>query len=106
MVSKASEDLPEPDRPVNTTNWSRGMATSIFLRLCSRAPRIEIVRESAGFFLEVSFMEPLRARPSAAAHGSERSENGTVSPAPAAVMGIMLISPPTGDSHHAFARQD
>ncbi len=49
MVSKASEDLPEPDRPVNTTSWSRGMATSMFLRLCSRAPRIAITRASPGF---------------------------------------------------------
>src|ERR1700722_17068870 len=39
MVSKASEDLPEPDRPVITTRLSRGIATSMFLRLCSRAPR-------------------------------------------------------------------
>src|SRR5262245_27770732 len=42
MVSKASEDLPEPDRPVSTTNWSRGRSRSMFLRLCSRAPRIEM----------------------------------------------------------------
>ena len=47
MVSKASEDLPEPDSPVNTTSWSRGMSRSTFLRLCSRAPRIEITRRSA-----------------------------------------------------------
>src|SRR5581483_11818520 len=46
MVSKASEDLPEPDRPVNTTRLSRGMATSMFLRLCSRAPRMVIWRAS------------------------------------------------------------
>src|SRR6266567_1752657 len=39
MVSKASEDLPEPDSPVRTTRLSRGMSTSTFLRLCSRAPR-------------------------------------------------------------------
>src|ERR1700722_1135355 len=44
MVSKASEDLPEPDRPVNTTSLSRGISTSMFLRLCSRAPRIVIAR--------------------------------------------------------------
>jgi hypothetical protein len=40
MVSKAKEDLPEPERPVITTSLSRGMSKSIFLRLCSRAPRI------------------------------------------------------------------
>src|SRR6185437_4676454 len=48
MVSKAREDLPEPDRPVNTTSWSRGISTSTFLRLCSRAPRMAITRESFG----------------------------------------------------------
>src|SRR5580765_5537289 len=42
MVSKASEDLPEPDRPVITTSLSRGMSTSMFLRLCTRAPRTAI----------------------------------------------------------------
>src|SRR5258708_8677651 len=42
MVSKASEDLPEPDRPVNTTSLSRGIDSVTFLRLCSRAPRIVI----------------------------------------------------------------
>src|SRR5205085_453156 len=46
MVSKAREDLPEPESPVNTTSWSRGISTSIFLRLCSRAPRIAITRAS------------------------------------------------------------
>src|SRR6185437_4867922 len=46
MVSKASEDLPEPDSPVNTTSLSRGMSRSTFLRLCSRAPRMEIMRAS------------------------------------------------------------
>src|SRR5882724_2514604 len=39
MVSNASDDLPEPDRPVITTSLCRGMSTSIFLRLWSRAPR-------------------------------------------------------------------
>src|SRR5688572_18727288 len=42
MVSKASEDLPDPDSPVITTSWSRGRSTSMFLRLCTRAPRTEI----------------------------------------------------------------
>src|ERR1700722_11058214 len=42
MVSKASEDLPEPDRPVSTVRVSRGISTSTFLRLCSRAPRMEM----------------------------------------------------------------
>src|SRR5882757_1464215 len=38
MVSNASEDLPEPDRPVITTSESRGSSTVTSLRLCSRAP--------------------------------------------------------------------
>src|SRR3954466_3811038 len=42
MVSKASDDLPEPDSPVITTSLWRGMSTSTFLRLCTRAPRTEI----------------------------------------------------------------
>ena len=34
-----NDDLPEPERPVNTTSASRGISRSTFLRLCSRAPR-------------------------------------------------------------------
>src|SRR6516225_9019463 len=44
MVSKASEDLPEPESPVNTTSLSRGISTSMFFRLCSRAPRMVMAR--------------------------------------------------------------
>src|SRR6266550_197556 len=42
MVSKASDDLPDPDRPVKTTSLSRGMDSVTFFRLCSRAPRMVI----------------------------------------------------------------
>src|SRR5471032_765017 len=66
MVSKAKEDLPEPDRPVNTTSWSRGIATSMFLRLCSRAPWLVLARASRGGWLGRSGMPP------------ERSKNGPV----------------------------
>src|SRR3954469_23425476 len=38
MVSKASEDLPDPESPVMTTSASRGSETVTSLRLCSRAP--------------------------------------------------------------------
>jgi hypothetical protein len=31
--------LPAPERPVTTTSRARGMATVMFYRLCSRAPR-------------------------------------------------------------------
>src|ERR1035441_4684449 len=40
MVSKASDDLPLPLRPVTTTSLSRGICSVRFLRLCSRAPPI------------------------------------------------------------------
>ena len=39
MVSKASEDLPEPERPVTTVSVLRGIATLMSRRLCWRAPR-------------------------------------------------------------------
>src|SRR5580704_13037051 len=42
MVSNASDDLPDPDRPVMTTSLCRGMSTSMFLRLWTRAPRTAI----------------------------------------------------------------
>ena len=43
-MSKASDDLPEPESPVITVNESRGMSASTFFRLCSRAPRISMLR--------------------------------------------------------------
>ena len=42
MVSKAIEDLPEPESPVNTISLSRGNVRSTLRRLCSLAPRITI----------------------------------------------------------------
>src|SRR5690606_8607377 len=52
MVSNASEDLPEPDRPVITISLSRGRSRSMFLRLCVRAPRMRMnsiaIEEPAG----------------------------------------------------------
>src|ERR687891_39605 len=38
MVSKASDDLPEPDSPVKTISRSRGSSRLTLRRLCSRAP--------------------------------------------------------------------
>src|SRR6266545_672048 len=40
MVSKAREDLPDPDSPVKTIRALRGRSRLTFLRLCSRAPRM------------------------------------------------------------------
>ena len=41
-VSKASVDLPEPDRPVMTVILPLGISTLMFLRLCCLAPFITI----------------------------------------------------------------
>src|ERR1700730_6275718 len=42
MVSKAKEDLPEPLTPVTTVMALWGISTLTFLRLWTRAPRIEM----------------------------------------------------------------
>src|SRR6478609_5016789 len=39
MVSKASDDLPEPLSPVITVRVLRGISTEMFFKLCWRAPR-------------------------------------------------------------------
>src|SRR4030095_5778354 len=39
MVSKAREDLPDPESPVITVRLLRGISRLIFFRLCWRAPR-------------------------------------------------------------------
>src|SRR5262249_7881048 len=42
MVSKASEDLPDPETPITTVRELCGTSKSMFLRLCTRAPRTTI----------------------------------------------------------------
>ena len=42
IVSKASEDLPDPLKPVITVSLLRGISTLIFFKLCSLAPIILI----------------------------------------------------------------
>ena len=42
-MSKAREDLPEPETPVKTMRRSRGSSRSMFLRLCCLAPRMRMV---------------------------------------------------------------
>ena len=42
MVSKARDDFPLPERPVNTTSLFLGISISTFFRLCSLAPLITI----------------------------------------------------------------
>src|ERR1051325_10499524 len=39
MVSKASDDLPDPETPVTTVRVLCGISKSMFLRLWTRAPR-------------------------------------------------------------------
>src|SRR5690242_19204549 len=48
MVSKAREDLPDPLIPVTTISLSRGISTSMFWRLFSRAPWIWMVVRMLG----------------------------------------------------------
>src|SRR5437879_1830714 len=47
MVSKASEDFPDPLSPVITVKVFRGISTSMFFRLCWRAP-CTVIRSSIG----------------------------------------------------------
>src|SRR5689334_25439081 len=49
MVSKASDDLPDPDNPVNTISASRGRSRLTPRRSCSREPLT--IRRSATRFL-------------------------------------------------------
>ena len=42
-MSKASDDLPEPETPVMTTSLFLGISRVTFFRLCSRAPRTEML---------------------------------------------------------------
>src|SRR6266567_4686990 len=53
MVSKASEDFPEPLKPVITVKVLRGISTSIFFRLCWRAP-CTVMRLSMGWKIHFS----------------------------------------------------
>ena len=43
LCQKLDDDFPEPDNPVITINSPRGISREIFLRLCVRAPFIEIL---------------------------------------------------------------
>src|SRR6266576_3803069 len=74
IVSNASDDFPEPDSPVNTTRAFRGSSTSMFLRLCSRAPRT--MRASPGIDFEASRVMVLRSTRGLPAGGSGRGRYG------------------------------
>jgi hypothetical protein len=54
-VSKARDDLPEPLKPVKTTNWFLGIDRLMFLRLFSLAPFMTIMSCGIiGPFLEMA----------------------------------------------------
>src|ERR1700760_1815570 len=58
IVSNASEDFLEPDRPVKTTSESRGISRSTFFRLWTRAPRtLSFEREGTD---EIDTLDSLR----------------------------------------------
>src|SRR5579872_4484500 len=52
MVSKASDDFPDPLNPVMTVKDCRGISTSIFFRLCWRAP-CTVMRLSKWFYFTI-----------------------------------------------------
>src|ERR1700733_890496 len=72
MVSKASEDFPEPDNPVNTTSLSLGISTSTFFRLCSRAPRMVIARRLEADWRRAFKISSMSAFPGAGKRGKRR----------------------------------
>src|SRR5690349_8487742 len=77
MVSKASEDLPEPDRPVITIRRSRGRSRSMFLRLCVRAPRMRMVSMRAGIWGRPATIPTCRGQKlSARSDGLQRPPDG------------------------------
>ena len=47
-MSKASDDLPEPESPVTTTRRFKGMFRSMFFRLFTRAPLMMICVGASG----------------------------------------------------------
>src|SRR3989344_2514443 len=49
MVSKAKDDFPEPESPVNTTILFRGISTAMFFKLWVRAPFTMILLPSSRF---------------------------------------------------------
>ena len=56
-VSKASDDFPEPDKPVITTSLFRGMATLRFLRLLTRDLLITMYWRGSNSSKKESFIE-------------------------------------------------
>lgn len=57
MVSKARDDLPEPETPETTVSFPWGIAQSMFFRLWVRAPRM-MISSLNGVVPEVRGKEP------------------------------------------------
>src|SRR3989304_5019649 len=88
MVSKASEDFPDPEMPGGTTNLSRGISTVTFFRLCSRAPRT-MIRSSGILSSAPPARHPAGAAPPPPAHAAPPGPA-----APAAGRAERLAPPP------------
>src|SRR5208282_1471854 len=95
MVSKASEDLPEPEGPVTTVRELRGISRLMFFRLCWRAPwmtifwRPIILRSEAR---SAHAQHPQRAiagavQPPTLTSDPKRVKAGRAAPAPEAAQG-------------------
>src|ERR1035441_8058258 len=63
MVSNASDDLPDPDTPVITVNFSWGMESEMFLRLWTRAPWILIKSSTGILIIRLRSFAPSRRAP-------------------------------------------
>src|SRR5918911_1420760 len=97
MVSNASEDFPDPLRPVTTVSELRGISTLMFFRLCWRAPRTVIL------VMAMRNSECL-PRPRSQGHGpSARGHaHGKVRQwAGAKVLRILMVNTGTGQSEYS-----
>lgn len=90
-MSKASEDFPEPLNPVTTVSVLRGISTSMFFRLCCRAP-CTVMRSSKSYFPIFTKMGPSKF-----ALKSEAWRNASVDVA--RVPGNMKRDTRTSDNH-------
>src|SRR6266576_1623279 len=76
MVSKAREDLPEPLKPVITVSVLRGISTSMFFRLCWRAPRTVILVMAMRFDRYAQAEVPPNPFPERPHPGTSRNDRG------------------------------
>src|ERR1700736_3713653 len=76
IVSKASEDLPEPDKPVTTISLLRGRVRSMFLRLCSRAPLMTIASRACVIPSGIPSSQPASACGGSSVKGSFERQGG------------------------------